>query len=64
MNTSSLGGLDGTLQALYSNGTAALATNPTTAAAIVNEAANQVSSLQGQLAVASRVPPWIRTSTR
>jgi flagellin len=48
-NTSTLGGVDGVLDDLYSNGTAALATDPTTAAAIVNEATNQVTSLRGQL---------------
>ena len=49
MNTTSLGGTTGTLYDLYSNGSAALATDPTTAAQIVGQAVNQVTSLRGQL---------------
>ena len=49
MNAVNLGGADGSLYNLYSNGSAALETNPTTAAAIVTEAANQVTSLRGEL---------------
>ncbi|MGO8688241.1 MAG: flagellin [Thermoguttaceae bacterium] len=48
-STTGLGGLDGILQDLYSGSSAALATDPATAASIVNEAINQVSSLRGQL---------------
>ena len=49
VNTNSLGGATGTLYDLYSNGSASLATDPTTAAQIVNEAVDQVTSLRGQL---------------
>jgi len=49
VNTSNLGGVDGTLYNLGSGGTASLATDPTKAAAIVTEAASQITSLRGRL---------------
>jgi flagellin len=49
VGTTSLGGTAGSLQSLYSNGTAALATNSVSAAAIVGQAITQVSTLRGQL---------------
>jgi flagellin len=49
VSTTTLGGTDGALYSLASNGTASLATNATTAAAIINEAATQVTSLRGRL---------------
>ncbi len=49
VNTASLGGADGALYQLASGGVAALSADPTTAAKIVDEALNQVTSLRGRL---------------
>jgi flagellin len=49
VDASSLGGIDGLLSELGSGGTAALATNPSLANSIVNEAISQVSDLRGRL---------------
>jgi flagellin len=49
VNTARLGGASGRLFGLASGGTAALAADPTTAAAIVEEAINQVTGLRGRL---------------
>ena len=48
-STGDLVGVDGRLSDLGSGGTADLATSPTKAAQIVNEVANQVTSLRGRL---------------
>ncbi len=49
VNTTSLGGVDGSLYELQSGGTLALATNPSGAANVVNEALNEITSLRGRL---------------
>jgi flagellin len=49
VNTASLGGADGVLYQLASGGTADLSSDPTTAAKIVDEAINQITSLRGRL---------------
>ena len=54
MNTAKLGGVSGKLFQLGSGGTADLASDPTTAAAIVDEAINQVTSLRGRLGAFQR----------
>ena len=60
MNTTSLGGAEGTLYDLYSNGSAALATDPTAAAQIVDDAVNQVTSLRGQLGAFQSADPGLQ----
>jgi flagellin len=54
VNTAKLGGASGTLFSLGSGGTADLSSNTTTAAAIVDEAINQVTSLRGRLGAFQR----------
>jgi flagellin len=54
VNTAQLGGLSGKLFSLGSGGTATLALDPTTAASIVEEAINQVTSLRGRLGAFQR----------
>jgi len=54
VNTAKLGGVDGKLFRLGTGGTADLASDPTTAAAIVDEAINQVTSLRGRLGAFQR----------
>jgi flagellin len=54
VNTAQLGGLSGKLFSLGSGGTATLAADPTTAASIVEEAINQVTSLRGRLGAFQR----------
>jgi flagellin len=54
VNTAKLGGASGKLFQLGSGGTADLATDPTTAAAIVDEAINQITSLRGRLGAFQR----------
>jgi flagellin len=54
VNTAKLGGVDGKLFQLGKGGSADLFTNPTTAAAIVDEAINQVTSLRGRLGAFQR----------
>jgi flagellin len=49
MNTGSLGGADGQMFQLRNGNTASLATAPTTAATITNEAINKVTTLRGRL---------------
>jgi len=49
VNTAKLGGVSGKLFQLGSGGTADLATDPTTAASIVDQAINQITSLRGRL---------------
>ncbi|TWT99359.1 B-type flagellin [Botrimarina colliarenosi] len=54
VNTAALGGVSGKLYQLGSGGTADLANDPTTAARIVNEAIDQVTSLRGRLGAFQR----------
>jgi flagellin len=54
VNTSKLGGVSGALYQLASGGTADLASDPTSAARIVDEAINQVTSLRGRLGAFQR----------
>jgi flagellin len=54
VNTAQLGGASGLLYQLASGGTADLATNATTAAAIVEEAINEVTTLRGRLGAFQR----------
>jgi flagellin len=54
VNTARLGGVSGKLFALGSGGSADLGTNTTTAAQIVDEAINQVTSLRGRLGAFQR----------
>jgi flagellin len=54
VNTAKLGGVSGKLFQLGSGGTADLATDPTTAANIVDEAINQITSLRGRLGAFQR----------
>ena len=54
VNTAKLGGASGKLYQLGSGGSADLATDPTTAAAIVDEAINQVTALRGRLGAFQR----------
>ena len=54
VNTAQLGGASGMLFQLASGGSADLATDPTTAAAIVEEAINQVTTLRGRLGAFQR----------
>jgi flagellin len=49
VNTAKLGGVDGTLFELASGGDADLSASPTKAAAIVDEAITQITSLRGRL---------------
>ncbi len=49
VNTAKLGGVNGLLYQLASGGAAALATDPTTAAKIVDEAIGQITALRGRL---------------
>ena len=54
VNTAQLGGVSGQLFELGTGGSAALATDPTSAANIVEEAINQVTSLRGRLGAFQR----------
>jgi flagellin len=54
VNTAALGGVSGKLYQLGSGGTADLASDPTTAARVVEEAINQVTSLRGRLGAFQR----------
>jgi flagellin len=54
VNTAKLGGASGKLFSLGSGGTNDLATDPTTAAAIVDDAINQITSLRGRLGAFQR----------
>ncbi|MEM9185029.1 MAG: flagellin [Planctomycetota bacterium] len=54
VNTAALGGVSGSLYQLASGGTADLTADPTTAASIVEEAINQVTSLRGRLGAFQR----------
>jgi flagellin len=54
VNTARLGGVSGLLYQLANGGTADLATDATTAAAIVNEAIDQVTTLRGRLGAFQR----------
>jgi flagellin len=54
VNTAKLGGASGTLFSLGSGGSADLSSDPTAAAAIVDEAINQVTSLRGRLGAFQR----------
>ena len=54
VNTAKLGGVSGKLYQLASGGSADLASDPTTAAAIVDEAINQVTTLRGRLGAFQR----------
>lgn len=54
VNTAALGGVSGKLYQLGSGGTADLAKDPTTAARVVEEAINQVTSLRGRLGAFQR----------
>lgn len=54
VNTAALGGVDGLLFQLGSGGSADLASDPTTAALIVEDAINQVTSLRGRLGAFQR----------
>lgn len=54
VNTARLGGLSGKLFQLGSGGTATLASDPLTAARVVEEAINQVTSLRGRLGAFQR----------
>ncbi|MEN1678686.1 MAG: flagellin [Planctomycetota bacterium] len=54
VNTAALGGVSGSLFQLQSGGTADLTTDATTAAAIVEEAIDQVTSLRGRLGAFQR----------
>ena len=54
VNTAKLGGVSGKLFQLGSGGTADLASDPTTAARIVDEAINQITSLRGRLGAFQR----------
>ncbi|MCC7473812.1 MAG: flagellin, partial [Pirellulales bacterium] len=54
VNTARLGGVSGKLFSLGSGGSADLATDPTTAAQIVDEAINQITSLRGRLGAFQR----------
>ncbi|MEM6329255.1 MAG: flagellin [Planctomycetota bacterium] len=54
VNTAALGGVSGSLFQLQSGGTADLNADPTTAAAIVEEAIDQVTSLRGRLGAFQR----------
>src|SRR5690606_13949393 len=54
VNTSSMGGESGLLYQLGSGGTAELAPDPTTAAEIVGEAIDQITSLRGRLGAFQR----------
>jgi flagellin len=54
VNTAKLGGASGKLFQLGSGGTADLASDPTTAASIVDEAINQITSLRGRLGAFQR----------
>jgi len=54
VNTAKLGGVDGTLFQLGSGGSADLASDPTTAALIVDQAINQITSLRGRLGAFQR----------
>src|SRR4051812_1003919 len=54
VNTAKLGGVDGKLFQLGTGGSADLATDATTAASIVDEAINQVTSLRGRLGAFQR----------
>ncbi|MEX0613010.1 MAG: flagellin, partial [Pirellulales bacterium] len=54
VNTARLGGVNGKLYRLASGGTADLTTDPTTAARIVDDAINQITSLRGRLGAFQR----------
>ncbi|GIW94807.1 MAG: hypothetical protein KatS3mg110_2848 [Pirellulaceae bacterium] len=54
VNTASLGGVSGRLYELASGGTKALATDPTGAAAVLDEVINKVASLRGRLGAFQR----------
>ena len=54
VNTARLGGVSGKLFQLGAGGTADLSTDPTTAARIVEEAINQITSLRGRLGAFQR----------
>jgi flagellin len=54
VNTSKLGGVSGSLYQLASGGTADLASDPTSAARIVDEAITQITSLRGRLGAFQR----------
>ena len=49
ISTASLGGVDGSLYELQSGGSLSLATNPSGAANVVNEALSEITSLRGRL---------------
>jgi flagellin len=63
VNTARLGGGSGKLYELGSGGTADLATDPTTAALIIEEAINQVTSLRGRLGAFQRTSLETNKST-
>ncbi|MCA9240925.1 MAG: hypothetical protein KDA37_12030, partial [Planctomycetales bacterium] len=54
VNTAALGGVSGLLYQLGTGGSADLTSDPTTAASIVEEAINQVTSLRGRLGAFQR----------